>query len=187
MARGVPHANRGAGLETAVEQANAQYGAMNIARVQKVAVPTKVLSDRKGGTKVIREKSTVDFIGVWNGRAIAFDAKENQKERFPLDSVHGHQVAFLDGWDLSGGIAFLLIYQVADQAVYVLPYGELARRWGAWADGGRASISADELRRLPKVRAGRGCAIDYLAALESWLKSQNGGQPHDPETAAGHC
>lgn len=176
MAAGqVGHANRGRALELAVEQANAQYHSYGIARVQKVAVPTKLVKSGRWDdpAKLVREKSTVDYIGVWQGRAVAFDAKENRKEaRFPLASVQGHQIGFLDSWDRAGGIAFLLIWHEPDQAAYVLPYAVLWPWWRAWAEAtGRASIPVDELRRLPRARAGRGCTVDYLAALDTWIRS----------------
>lgn len=63
----ISHANRGRGLELLVEMANAQYRARRLAVVQKVATPTKVLTDRRGGTRVIRERSTVDYVGVAAG------------------------------------------------------------------------------------------------------------------------
>jgi recombination protein U len=175
----VGHANRGSALEQAVEQANAQYAALGIARITKNAVPTKVLPDRRAdaGVKVIRQKSIVDYSGVWLGRSVAFDCKENREATyFPLKNVHEHQVDFLAGWEQAGGIAFLLVYHEPEQAVYLLPYLVLACYWADWKAGtGRASIPAWEFKNLSRVRPGRSCTLDYLATLDAWLKSQNGG------------
>lgn len=109
--------------------------------------------------------------------AVAFDAKENRKATyFPLDNVHEHQVDFLSGWEENGGIGFLLVFHERDQAVYLLPYSILARYWVDWKRGtGRASIPELELMQLPMVRPGRGCTLDYLAVLDRWLKTGNGG------------
>ncbi len=174
MTVGIGHANRGRALELAVEHANACYLNQQIDQIQKVATPTKVVADRRRDkTKVIREKSTVDFVGAWAGRPIAFDAKENREmTNFPLRNVHDHQVAFLANWEAVGGVGFLLVFQASDQAVYLLPYDQLEAYLGRQAMGGRASITVEELRQLPRVRPGRGCTLDYLAALDRWLRTR---------------
>ena len=170
MSLGISHSNRGKGLENYVEWANAQYRAKGIAVVQKVAVPTKALPDRRtGDLRVIREKSTVDYVGTWQGRAVAFDAKETRQPRFPFDSIHPHQVQFLADWQAAGGVSFLLVEVAAGSAgagVLLIPWVDLQRYWMRFQAGGRASISADELSAMPVVRPGRGVALDYLAALE---------------------
>jgi recombination protein U len=167
------HANRGSGLELHVELANRQYIALGIAEIQKIAVPTHVKQNHHDNSvEIAREKSTVDFVGAWAGRPVAFDAKETQDPAgFPLGNIKPHQYDFLKLWRQVGGQAFVLILFVPDQAVYILPFDRLNEYWMAWRAGARASIPADQLRQLPKVRAGRGCALDYLATLSAWLKS----------------
>lgn len=171
----VGYANRGRGLEVLIEQANRLYRLKNIAVVQKVATPTKVLQDRYGRTKVVREKSTVDFVGVWRGVALAFDAKQTREKRFPLSQLHEHQYEFLRAWTECGGLAFLLIEVEAMTArarFHILPFRELERYWTRWKSGGRASLSAEELNALPRVRPGRGVALDYLATLEEMMADE---------------
>lgn len=169
----VSHANRGKALELAVEQANAQYLAHGIAVVQKVAVPTKLVRGRRHDDpqELVREKSTVDYIGTWQGTPIAFDAKETRERSLPLANIHEHQSRFLQNWEASGGRAFLLIYYGPDSAVYLMPLVVLVEAWQTHRAGGPASIPGDVIKRLPKVRAGRGCSTDYLAALDEWLRS----------------
>lgn len=143
--------------------------------VQKVATPTKVLCDRYGRPKVVREKSTVDFVGVWRGVPVAFDAKQTREKRFPLSQLHDHQYEFLRTWTECGGLAFLLIETEAGTArarFHILPFAELERYWTRWKTGGRASLSAEELEALPRVQPGRGVALDYLATLEEVLKRE---------------
>lgn len=168
---GLGQANRGRSLEIAIEQANRQYASLGLAQIQQVAVPTKVLPDGRGGVRIIREKSTVDFVGAWAGIPVAFDAKENRiTSRFELDRIEDHQYEFLAGWERAGGRAFLLIWQESDQAIYLMPMSELVYRWQVRRTGGRASVPVDQLRRLPRCKPGRGCTVDYLAALEAWMK-----------------
>lgn len=171
----VSHANRGAALEQLVEQANAAYLARGTATVQKVPTPTKALRDGHGGVKVVRERSTVDFLGTWGGRPVAFDAKMCREGSFPLKNLHDHQVGFLQDWERAGGYAFLLIWHEPTDARSLLPLALLMPWWLQWKGGGRASIPAEDLRRLPRVRPGRGCSADYLAALEGWLAAELGG------------
>lgn len=171
----IGYANRGRGLERLVEQANILYATKGIATVQKVATPTKVLSDKYGRAKVVREKSTVDFIGVWKGIPLAFDAKQTRETRYPLNQIHDHQYEFLRSWAACGGLSFVLIEVEAMTArahFRVLLCKDLERYWNRWKSGGRASISADELAALPQVKPGRGVALDYLATLEEVLKRE---------------
>ncbi|MDI5790865.1 Holliday junction resolvase RecU [Bacillus licheniformis] len=57
----------------------------------------------------LREKSTVDYYGISQGRGIAFDAKAPKKRKIRSENVHDHQVQYLDHFLKQGGIAFLLI------------------------------------------------------------------------------
>lgn len=170
MATRISPANRGRGLEMAIEHANAWYRSRGLAVVQKVPTPTKVLQDRRGSTKVIREKSTVDFVGVVSGgMPVAFDAKSTHRPHLPMDMLHPHQVEFLRAWEDAGGISFLLVEICAGGAapgVYLVPFPVLHRYWLRYTGGGRASISADELADCPQVHQGRGVALDWLAVVE---------------------
>jgi len=166
MAVRIPHKNRGRSFELVIEYANAYYAAKGVALVQKVATPTKVLKG-PGGAKAIREKSTVDYIGTWRGRPIAFDAKSTRRRRFDLDNVHAHQVEFLRQWVTAGGIGFLLIEYPTKEGpmVRLVPWEQLQWFWDRYQSGGRASISDLEMLELPLVRAGRAVALDYLQTL----------------------
>jgi recombination protein U len=168
------HANRGMALERAIEATNLMYRSRGVAMIQSISVPTKALPDRTTDTiKVIRHQSTVDFIGAWDGRPIAFDAKQNEnRARFPLSNVHAHQVDFLRSWRNAGGVSFLLIYHVSESLICLLPYERLAAYWDRWQAGGEASIPVADLRQLPKVRPGRGCPTDYLATVKAWLETE---------------
>ncbi len=54
----------------------------------------------------MKKKSTVDYIGLFKGVPIAFDAKETKIEtRFDLSNIKEHQYHFLENWEKNGGIA----------------------------------------------------------------------------------
>lgn len=157
-------ANRGMGLETLIEYANAQYSAKGIATIQKVATPWKVLWK---GNQVVsafpEKKSTVDFIGVSKGKSIAFDAKETElKTRFPLSNIEQHQIDFLRDWEKNGGIAFLIINFKAHNEIYFLPFAYID---GLNATGAKGSIpyaSFKEMRNVYQIGQGNGIVLDYL-------------------------
>ncbi|WP_338114403.1 Holliday junction resolvase RecU [Tissierella carlieri] len=46
-----------------------------------------------------KEKSMLNFIGLYKGIPIAFDAKEAKEEtRFPLSNIQPHQMEFIENW-----------------------------------------------------------------------------------------
>jgi recombination protein U len=166
-------ANRGMGLERLIEVSNAQYAHRGAAVVQKIPTPTTVV--REAG-KIVGarhfSKSTVDFLGVTApyGRTVAFDAKENREAtRFPFDRRWAHEVAFLRSVDRAGGITFLLIEQVTEQMVYLMPGPVLFYLWQeAWQRNGRRSLSLDDLHRLPVAGRSTAVPVDYLAVIDKY-------------------
>lgn len=164
----ISHANRGSGFEELIDYANEQYAQKGWAQVQKVATPWQVI--RRGKqivTAFPTKKSTVDYIGVANGKAIAFDAKSTrERTRFPLSNIPSHQIEFLKDWQDQGGKAFFLIEFVKHQEVYFIEIEEMLPYWDRASNGGRKSISYRDFEvHLPLVEQGRGVALDYLRYL----------------------
>lgn len=162
------HANRGMGLESLIEYANAQYASKGIAQIQKVSTPWKVI--RKGNQIVSafpEKKSTVDFIGVYRGKAIAFDAKSTKNTTsFPLANVDEHQVRFIADWVKSGGIGFLLIEFASFGEIYLMPFDYFICRWdNAIAGIEKKSISYDWINQLNLVKQSKIVVLDYLMYL----------------------
>lgn len=159
------YANRGASFESLIEFANNQYAAKRIALIQKVATPWKVI---RQGKKIIsafpEKKSTVDFIGVSMGRAIAFDAKSTLETRFPLSNIEQHQIDFLERWQRQNGIAFFLIEFAKLHEVYYLSFDEV-KTWWDGMENGRKSIPYEYFRMCRRVEQGR-VVLDYLAEIE---------------------
>lgn len=123
-------ANRGRAFEEAILQALAlEKGAVII----KVPTPWQVI--RKYNPRIKKseivsafpaEKSIVDFIGLYKGRALAFDAKSTEnKTSFPLSNIEPHQVAFLEKWAAGGGFSFFLVHFTALQRTFFLPLAQL--------------------------------------------------------------
>jgi recombination protein U len=158
------YANRGMGLETLIEYANEQYASKGIAQIQKVATPWKVI--RKGREIVSafpERKSTVDFIGVYQGKAIAFDAKQTElKTRFPYSNVEDHQINFMKSWEARGGYAFFVIEFKAFDETYFLPFNKFmdASIWNG------ESIPYKWFKNFGiRIKQGNGILLDYLREI----------------------
>lgn len=173
------YANRGMNLEAYIIQANATYKQRRLALIDKIPTPVKVTKLHQSGKQkgAIKEahfesKSTVDFRGLFQGKSLAFDAKSTQeKMRFPLDNIEEHQYQYLAEHQLHQGISFLVIRFEQHHETYILPFIELEKWWEAAKNGGRKSIPYSFfVEHCIKVSAGRGIAIDYLAALTTVLR-----------------
>lgn len=172
------HANRGMNFESYIVQPNSRYRLRGIASVDKIATPVKILKYAMSGPKKGRitdgffeQKSTVDFIGIYRGKMIAFDAKETQnKTSFPIGNVEEHQVEVLREKNMHRSISFLLVHFQVHQETYILFYEDLEKFWLEAAKGGRRSIPYQFFREnCIRCEAGRNVAIDYLAALDKGM------------------
>lgn len=125
------YANRGTELEQIIEIANSQYRNKQIACINKVPTPTKILSNGKG---FYSQKSTVDFAGtVIGGKFVCFDAKQtNQLNRFPLENIHDHQMEYMQEITWLGGIAFIIIYFKKLDEFYRLDFQYLKDYWNEY-------------------------------------------------------
>ena len=164
-------AGRGEPFEHLITMANAQYAAKGIACVHKV--PTAWVPIRRGAEFVaakVTEKASVDFLGAYRGRPIAFDAKEESGRRISWSRVEPHQAAFMDNWTAAGGVSFVLVWfkgQAGGSERFVLV------PWWAWRRGmngpkvrGSASLLVTDAAEEWEVWLGRGrVMLDYLATL----------------------
>lgn len=160
-------ANLGRAFEMAVEVSNAYYQKKGWAVIQKVPTPWTV---QRRGKQIIsafpEKKSTVDFVGVANGLAIAFDAKSTKnRTNFPLQNIEQHQMMFLQRFHEQGGRAFFLIEFAVFRETYLVPFAAMMRYWEAALGEGRKSIKYEDMLLYPKIENSRGIPLDYLAAV----------------------
>jgi recombination protein U len=137
---------RGMSFESQIETTNTHYFHTELAIIQKIPTPTKNIK----GRIVYSSKSTVDFIGVALGGAVAFEAKETSKDtNFPLfrrrdgrdvELVPLHQRDFLRKWKDNGGWAFYLISFSALGRCYRVPVHFIDEYYQESYNGGRKSI-----------------------------------------------
>ncbi|WP_027339950.1 Holliday junction resolvase RecU [Halonatronum saccharophilum] len=183
----INYGNRGDWLEEAIEVSNKQYLYQGKALVQKIATPVKVLNINQETGRITNgfyeKKSTVDYIGIWKGRSLAFDAKETKVEtRFDLSNLKEHQYLFLSSWVAQGGIGFLIVHFVTLDETYYLPFEVLDRYWQSMLDGGRKSIQYDVIAKEEHKIGSYGLiVIDYLSVIKDVIVDEKTSYSNSPE------
>lgn len=163
-------------LENYIIQTNRIYKHKGLALVDKIATPWKVWYDpkKKLNRAVPEQKSTVDFVGVSHGRAIAFDTKStNLTSRFPLDNIEQHQVNYLQKHKDQGGISFFIVHFAKLRETYFLSIDELMPWWEEQYKGGRKSIPYQWfVLNARLIRSRNGVALDYLEHCNTAYKQR---------------
>ncbi|PJN53280.1 Holliday junction resolvase RecU [Bacillus mycoides] len=116
--------NRGMAFEKLINLSNEMYQRGRVALINKRPTPVKVLKMVYGRVKdgYYESKSTVDYDGVYKGRAIAFEAKStNEINRSDLKNIARHQLDYLEKAEKMGAICFFLIGFSKDKSVFLVP------------------------------------------------------------------
>ncbi len=164
---------RGNAFEEIINFTNERYRNMGLAIVQKIPTPiTPVELDAK--RKVITlayfdKQSTVDYVGVAQGKAICFDAKESAQKSLPIQNIHSHQIDFMKDFNSQGGVAFLLVHMSAYSKYYFLPLETLEKYWKDALKGGRKSIPIEAFDCKYEIRLMNTGIVDYLEAVNTYL------------------
>lgn len=164
------YGNRGMAFEEFIECTNQMYESKGIAVINKRPTPVKVT--RSQGSRVIsgffEKQSTVDFDGVYRGRAIVFEAKSTKNPtRFDLCKLPDHQYEHLAKCHKNGAVAFLLVSFEKQKKEYLLPYTALRPYWTEYKKpvGKRSMSILDFDVHAYEVDAGR-VPLDYLAVVD---------------------
>lgn len=120
--------NRGMNLESDLNKTNEYYLELNIANIHKKPTPIQIVHvdyPKRTAAKIteayFKLQSTTDYNGVYRGKAIDFEAKECNADRFPLQSIHIHQINHLKSVMFHGAIAFVIIrFTKRDETFFVL-------------------------------------------------------------------
>lgn len=154
------YANRGKTLQLLINHTNQAYKTKGWAVVDEVPTPTKNIR----GKMVYEKKSTVDYYGITQGRAIAFDAKSTREiNRFDLKNVHAHQVKYLMDFQKQGGLSFFIIEFAKKQEHYFVPLNFFIKFWNDALRGGKKSIPYEEfLINCNRIQSTRGVPLDYI-------------------------
>lgn len=183
------YGNRGMSFESLIEYANRQYRQDGIAVIEKQHTLCKPL--RNGTGRIVsakyEEKATVDFMGRYGERPIAFEAKHCSADKIDLKRVAQHQCRFLQEWTAEPAAIGFVIISFRLSTFYLVPwdYWQAAldareKRTGStvilepvkteWQTTRKASIGMDELPAEWEIKLGGRIAIDYLAAVRKLWK-----------------
>lgn len=168
--KSVSHANRGRHLERLIDITNRQYRHAGRATIHKIPTPVQITS--RNGRYVsgkLGSGELVDYIGMSNGRAIAFDAKQTADTSFPLGNLQPHQFDFLERWHDHDGIAFLIVHFSKKDEYYYLPFKHL-KKWKDRMDGGgRKSIPYTFFQSdCEQIKPSGGYLLDYLSVIKEF-------------------
>jgi recombination protein U len=101
------YSNRGKYLEDILKLTHDHYHRAGIAEIQKIHVKRV---QNINGKLIYPKKSTVDFVGCWKGKFIAFDAKQTSRNSIHVSNFKPDQISYLENINKLGGIGFFLIY-----------------------------------------------------------------------------
>lgn len=166
---------RGSVLEDLVNFTNDYYRQRVLALFQKVPTPitpVEVSNEKRIITLAYFDKqSTVDYIGVVQGIAVCFDAKETTLKSLPIQNIHPHQIAFMKDFQKQNGISFLLVYFSAIDSFYFLPFEILEQYWTDSQKGGRKSIPLSAFEEQYHIKHKNGI-LQYLDVINTYLINQ---------------
>ncbi|UUM25341.1 Holliday junction resolvase RecU [Mycoplasmopsis agalactiae] len=122
------HKNRGMLLETIINQTIDYYTYNHIAFIEKKGLPIKFSNITNSENKLllsnafVYKKSTVDYIGCYKGRFLAFEAKSTNESFLPRSNIKEHQKKYLNEIHKNGGLAFLIVFFGLYDEFYLLSY-----------------------------------------------------------------
>lgn len=165
-------ANLGMYFERAIIESNGLYKRRGEALVKKNPTDVKLKSDNTGS---YGSRGTVDFDGIADGIALAFDAKVTRSETaFPLANIATHQAEYLTNFKKHGGVAFLLIHFELLHKTFYLSVDQLEY----WLQHERKSIPIAFFKDYCElVEHDRLLQVDYLKAVKNYA---NGGNKNVP-------
>jgi recombination protein U len=175
------YSNRGMTLEEDLNVTNEYYRENNIAIIHKKPTPVQIVQVEypKRSAAVIKEAyfkqaSTTDYNGVYKGKYIDFEAKETKlNHSFPLKNFHEHQIKHISSVLEQDGICFVIIRFSSSEDVYLLEGRELLHFWNRMIDGGRKSITLEEIKRYGhSISVGYHPRINYIKVIDKLYNLQ---------------
>lgn len=164
--KSISHANRGKTFEKLIDITNTQYKNRSVASIHKLPTPVhinKTVRNKVWGT--LTKGELVDYIGIFEGHAIAFDAKSTKVPRLPLANIQQHQYEFLKRWHRNDGVAFLLVEFAEGREVYYLPFVLLEEYYSDQSKRKSIPYKAFEEQGF-LVESKNGYLLDYISTLE---------------------
>ena len=168
---------RGSELENYINQTNLIYQEQELALIQKIPTPiTPIDIDQRTRHITLayfEKKSTVDYIGAVQGIPVCFDAKECDKDTFPMQNIHEHQMKFMEDFEIQKGVSFFLIYFSHRDLFYYLRFDQAVEFWNRAKSGGRKSFRMEELNEDYFFHAEKGFFVPYLTMIQKDLEERD--------------
>lgn len=166
---------RGQAFERLLDYTNQIYKSKGIALINKRPTPVKVVKSK--GTRVLNgfyeAKSTVDYDGVYNGRAIVFEAKTTKQQSLPLRMIADHQARYLDQAEKQGALSFLIVEMRAIKEVFLVTNDMLQKYIKNAREGGRKSIPLRDLEVYAfLVESQNGVPLDYISVVDRLIEEK---------------
>lgn len=161
---------RGSELEEMINMTNELYLSEGIGCIQKIPTPITPVEMSPDKNKItlayFDKKSTVDYIGVAQGVALCFDAKQTNLISMPLKNIHDHQIEFMKEFKKQKGESFFIFYYKKVEKVFLVPldkYLELEK------SSDKKSISYKEFDSKYEIKIERNAYINYLKTLNNFI------------------
>lgn len=166
----------GQAFEDLIDSTNLQYKNSEVALIHKRATPIKALKTQ--GNRVLsgvfEKKSTVDYDGIYRGKALYFEAKNTQSETsFPLANIEAHQLEHFETAEKHGALCFVLIRFEKKGTIFYVPFSFIQKCRKRAKEGGRKSIAYNEfLEHCPEVPVTLRANIDYLLFVDKEIEGE---------------
>jgi len=164
----ISYANRGMVLESLINETNLYYLNHDIAIINKRPTPvaiknTEYIDKKIKITGFLQAKSTLDYVGLYQGKYLDFDAKTTQnKTSFPITNISSHQLEHIKNVINHGGISFLLIEM--NNNIFLLKGEDLI---DFLAKNHRKSLPYDYIvKKGYIIKIGINPRIDYLKVID---------------------
>lgn len=167
------YGKRGQAFENLIDYTNNVYRDKGIALINKRPTPMKIIGKTRGNQHIctFAEKSTVDYDGIYRGKAIVFEVKSINLKRLPLDVIQKHQIEYLEKAEKQGAVSFLIFEMRPTRDVFFVTNKMLQKYVKKAEKGGRKSISLDDLEVYAQlVNQGNGIPLDYLSIVDKLIK-----------------
>ena len=164
----ISYANRGINLEILINESNLFYLKNDIAIIYKKPTPIAIKNTEYQGQKIkttgfLQAKSTLDYVGIYKGKYLDFDAKSTRnKTSFSLNNISKHQLDHINNILNHGGIAFLIIEM--NDNIFILKGEDLIN---FIKNEKRKSLPYDYLLdKGYEIKIGLNPRVDYLKQVE---------------------
>ncbi|MEK4200475.1 Holliday junction resolvase RecU [Cytobacillus sp. FSL K6-0265] len=170
------YGKRGMTLEDDINDSNQYYLDRGIAVIHKKPTPVQIVQvDYPARSAAVikeayfKQASTTDYNGIYKGKYIDFEAKETKNTTsFPFNNFHSHQIEHMRNIIKQRGICFVILRFSTTDELFLLEAKELLAFWERMENGGRKSITKDEvIEKGHRIILGFQPRIDYIKILDN--------------------